>query len=87
MALAWKFLLPLSLINLAATTVEVFFFRNDAGVLSTGDLWVMTGINLALAVVSIGLFGNLISRKVQPMERYPVISEPSTGAVSITEVS
>ncbi len=87
MALAWKFLLPLSLINLAATTVEVYFFRSDSGVLSTGDLWVMTGINLAVALVSIGLFGNLIRRKVQPMERYPVTSQVPTGTVGITEVS
>lgn len=66
MALAWKFLLPLSLINLAVTTVEVFFFRNDAGVLSTNDLWIMTGINIAVAIISIGLFGTLIRQKVKP---------------------
>lgn len=87
LAMAWKFLLPLSMINLAATTVEVYLFRNDAGVLSTGDLWVMAGINLAVAVVSIGLFGTLIRRKVQPMKRYPVAIQTPTGTISITEVS
>ena len=66
MALAWKFLLPLSLINLLATTLEVYFFRNEAGALSTGDLWVMAGINLALTVVSIALFGTLIREKAGP---------------------
>ena len=69
MALAWKFLLPLSLINLLATTLEVYFFRSDAGTLSSGDLWIMAGINLALTVVSIALFGNLIRQKVRPVER------------------
>jgi NADH-quinone oxidoreductase subunit H len=71
MALAWKFLLPLSMINLLATTLEVYFFRNDLGTLSTNDLWIMAGINLAVAVVSIALFGNLIRRKVKPVERQP----------------
>jgi hypothetical protein len=71
MALAWKFLLPLSMINLLATTLEVYFFRNDLGALSTNDLWIMAGINLAVAVVSITLFGNLIRRKVKPVERQP----------------
>jgi NADH-quinone oxidoreductase subunit H len=67
MALAWKFLLPLSMINLLATTLEVYFFRSDAGTLSNGDLWIMSGINLALTVVSIGLFGNMIREKVSPV--------------------
>ena len=69
MAVAWKFLLPLSLINLLATTLEVYFFRDGAGALSTGDLWVMAGINIGVTVVSIGLFGNLIRQKVRPAQR------------------
>ncbi len=79
MALAWKFLLPLSLINLLATTLEVYFLRNDAGTLSTGDLWIMAGANLAVMVVSIGLFGNMIRQKVTPMERQlsPVAWNPA----------
>ena len=91
MALAWKFLLPLSLINLAFTTVEVFFFRDDLGVLSTGDLWIMTGINLAVSLVSIGLFGTLIRQKVKPAERLPAATPgaPATvpATVSLGEVS
>ena len=66
MALAWKFLLPLSIINLFATSLEVYFFRSDQGVLSPNDLWVMAGINLALALGSIALFGGLIRNKVKP---------------------
>ena len=66
MALAWKFLLPLSIINLFATSLEVYFLRSDQGVLSTNDLWIMSGINLAVAVGSISLFGTLIREKVRP---------------------
>ncbi len=91
MALAWKFLLPLSLINLAVTTVEVYFFRDDSGVLSTGDLWVMTGINLAVSLVSIGLFGTLIRQKVKAAERLPAAAPgaPATvpSNVGVSEVS
>ena len=90
MAMAWQFLLPLSLINLAVTTVEVFFFRNDSGVLSTGDLWVMTGINLAVTFVAIGLFGTLIRQKVKPAERLLVATIPGVAVpatVNTSEVS
>lgn len=74
MALAWKFLLPLSMINLFVTALEVFFLRNDAGHLSRSDLWIMTGINLAVAAVCIGLFGNLIREKVKPVRRHPSLA-------------
>ena len=69
MALAWKFLLPLSMINLLATTLEVYFLRDDAGVLTSGDLWTMSGINLAVALVSIVLFGGMIREKVKPVRQ------------------
>lgn len=71
MALAWKFLLPLSLINLLATVLEVFFLRDDSGVLSTVDLWIMAGINVVLLVIAIGLFGNMIREKVRPVRWQP----------------
>lgn len=85
MALAWKFLLPLSLINLAVTTVEVYFFRNDFGVLSTNDLWVMSGINIAVTIVSIGLFGSLIQEKVKPA-KWPQTAQVNINA-SASEAS
>lgn len=65
MALSWKFLLPLSLINLVATSLEVFFLRGESGVLTTVDLWIMAGINIPLGLVSIALFGNLVREKVR----------------------
>ena len=85
MALAWKFLLPLSLTNLAVTTVEVYFFRNDLGMLSTNDLWVMSGINIAVTIVSIGLFGSLIQEKVKPA-KWPQTAQVNINA-SASEVS
>ena len=66
LAFAWKFLLPLSLINLFATALEVFFLRDDAGVLTSADLGIMTGINLALFVACVFIFGNLVREKVRP---------------------
>jgi NADH-quinone oxidoreductase subunit H len=65
MALSWKFLLPLSLINLGATSLEVFFLRGAEGVLTTADLWIMTGINIPLGLASIALFGNLVKERVR----------------------
>ncbi len=89
MALAWKFLLPLSMINLLATTLEVFFFRDAAGILSTADLWAMAGINMAVAVGAIALFGTLIREKVRPLQWRPGVipSVPTPGGYSIGEVS
>ena len=70
MALAWKFLFPLSLINLFATTIQVYFLRDDVtGALSRADLGIMTGINMALAVVAIAFFASAIKEKVRPPAR------------------
>ena len=67
LALAWKFLLPLSIINLFATALEVYFLRDDSGMLTRNDLWIMTGANLGLAAASIAIFGNMIREKVRPL--------------------
>jgi NADH-quinone oxidoreductase subunit H len=75
MALAWKFLLPLSLINLFATALEVYWLRNGTGDLSTNDLWIMAGINLALAAVSILLFGALNRERVKVAKRQRASTE------------
>ncbi len=66
LAFAWKFLLPASLINLVATSVEVYLLRDEAGELTRSDLGIMTGINLAVMVVSIFIFGNLMREKIRP---------------------
>ena len=74
LAFAWKFLLPLSIINLFATALEVYFFRDSAGALDTTDLWIMAGINFAVAFGCLLIFGTLIKEKVRP-------AGPLTGAI------
>jgi NADH-quinone oxidoreductase subunit H len=63
MAFAWKFLLPLALINLLATAVEVYFFGyhlgDDPGVITRGELGYMAAINIPLAIISIVGFGRV----------------------------
>ncbi len=94
MAFAWKFLFPLSLINLFATTLEVYFLRDDVtGEISRGDLGIMTGINMVLAVAALSLFGRMIKERVRPpvrtvgigpgpMAPAPAISEPIAASGS-----
>ena len=65
MAVCWKFLMPLSMINLAAVVLEVFFLRDASGSLSTGDLWIMAAINIVLAGASIAFFGRFIRETVR----------------------
>lgn len=65
MAVCWKFLMPLSIINLTAVVLEVFFLRDANGSLSTLDLWIMAGINIVLAGGSILFFGRFIREKVR----------------------
>ena len=85
LALAWKFLLPVSIINLFATALEVYFLRDDAGSLATSDLWIMAGINFGLAALTIVVFGTLIREKVRPVRSGD--ASPSSMGVSITEPS
>ena len=65
MAVCWKFLMPLSIINLTAVVLEVFFLRDANGSLSASDLWIMAGINIVLAGGSILFFGRFIREKVR----------------------
>ncbi len=69
MAFAWKFLFPVSLLNLFVTAILVYWLRDDAGELTRGDLGIMTGINLAVAFVVLSLAGNLIKERVRPPRR------------------
>ncbi len=85
MAFAWKFLLPLSLINLLATALEVYFLRDAAGTLSTNDLWIMAAINMASTLGCVALFGNMIREKVRPLR--PRSTTRGGTAVTIGEVT
>ena len=85
MAFSWKFLLPLSLINLLAVSLEVFFLRDAAGRLSTGDLGIMAGINIVVTLAAIALFGRLISRRVSFAPGRP--AQPMAPGVSTIEAN
>ncbi len=85
MAFSWKFLLPLSLINLLAISLEVFFLRGEAGRLTVADLGIMAGINLAVMVVAIFFFGNLIRRRGKFETRRP--AQVVVPGISTIEVS
>ena len=64
MGFCWKVMLPLSLINLAATTLEVFLLPESGSTLV--EQWIMVGINLPLALVCVPLFGILMREKPRP---------------------
>ena len=85
MAVSWKFLLPLSLINLVAVSLEVYFLRGESGVLTAGDLGVMTVINLGITFVAIWALGNLIRDRVKLQTSRPV--QAVVPGVSTIEVS
>ena len=84
MAVCWKFLMPLSFINLAAVVLEVYFLRDASGTLSTADLWIMAAINVVVAAVSITFFGRIIRQKVRPSSwNVPAASPLMRGASTI----
>ena len=56
MGFAWKFLFPLSLINIFVTAAEVLAWPEP----TTGQLWAMVGINFGVAIVAIIAFSRLI---------------------------
>ena len=80
MAFAWKFLVPLAFINLVATAVEVYFFgfynSSDLGLITRNELWIMSAINIGLAVASVMAFGHAIREKVRvspvKLESFPI---------------
>ena len=59
LTLAWKFLLPLGLINVVAAAVEKLVWPAP----TTAELWVMVGINWGIAAVAIVLFSNVLAKR------------------------
>ena len=57
---AWKFLFPLSLVNLFVTAAEVLVWE----VPTTGQLWTMAGINWAVALGGLVLYSRLAGDKL-----------------------
>ena len=64
MGFCWKVMLPLSLINLAATTLEVFFLPENGS--TAMEQWIMAVIHLSLALVCVPLFGSLMREEPKP---------------------
>ena len=59
MDFAWKFLFPLSLINIFVTAIEVLVWKEP----TLAQLWIMAGINLLVAVAGIVAFSFVFKRK------------------------
>lgn len=62
MSLAWKGLLPLSIINLFVIAIEVFIFNPGADGLSTKELWIMAGVNWTITIIAIFAIFNLLGQ-------------------------
>jgi NADH-quinone oxidoreductase subunit H len=60
MALAWKFLLPLGLLNIFVTAAEVLAWEDP----TTVELWYMVGINWTVAIVCLAVASHLASDKL-----------------------
>ena len=60
MALAWKFLLPLGLLNIFVTAAEVLVWEDP----TTAELWYMVGINWAVAIACLAVSSHLASDKL-----------------------
>ena len=60
MGLAWKFLLPLGLLNIFITAAEVLVWEDP----TTSQLWYMVGINWVVAIVCLVISSHLASDKL-----------------------
>ncbi len=72
---AWKFLLPLSLLNLVVTAVEVLTWPEA----TTGELLLMAAINWAVAIVAVVVMSNVLAGRRRPQSA-PVAAPPVMGA-------
>ena len=93
LALSWKGLFELTLVNLVATAAMVALFSDEevAGDLfNAGELWVMAAVNWAVFIVSVLVIGRLLSprpyREAMPVAAtsvYPVgVDEMPTPAAA-----
>ena len=87
MAFAWKVLLPLSMLNLFVTAIEVYFFRDGAGALSRGDLGIMAGINIVVALAAITLLGRVMNEKVRPPARTAAVVSQGASMPNVFPVN
>lgn len=84
LALAWKGLFELTLINLVVTAILTAAMADreaDGSLFSTGELWIMAAVNWAVFFPSVYLVGKLLAAKPyepdiqQRRPRYPVGTE------------
>ncbi len=80
MAFAWKFLFPVSLLNLFVTAILVYWLRGDGGHLTRADLGIMVAINMSVAVVVLSFAGNVIKERVRPPQRTAQVVPLRAGA-------
>ncbi len=73
MDFAWKFLLPLGLINVFVTAAEILILGEETivdgltqRVFTTQALWTMAGINFGVLILGIVIFSHLISLRPNP---------------------
>ena len=59
MAFAWKFLFPLSLLNIFLTAIEVLLWPDP----TLGQLWILVAINFAVAAGAIAALANLLGHR------------------------
>ena len=81
MALAWKGLFELVMVNLVVTAILVAIWPEP----TTGQLWIMTGINWGVFVVSIWVIGRLLGPRRHPtarVERVAAVYPPPMGSES-----
>ena len=88
MAFAWKFLLPLSLINIFVTAAEVLLLgqatEGQGLVVSTGGLWLMVAINIVVAFGGVLAFSRMVSLRTTAL---PVRAGVPQASPQVSEVA
>ena len=80
MGFAWKFLFPLSIVNLFITATQVLIWPDP----SIAELWMMSGINWVVALGGLVLYSHLAGDKLRT--RPSLISTTDRGANATSEV-
>ena len=64
MGFAWKGLFPLALFNMFLVAVEVLVFQDPVtGAISSGELWMIAGINWVLTIVAVVVVAQVLGQK------------------------
>ena len=67
LAFAWKFLFPVSMVNVAALSVQRLWLGGADGTLTSSDLWLMAAINWPLALVTVAVMGRIARIRERPV--------------------